>query len=66
MKLYLRTTTDALELPLCVAGSSSELARMTGKSDQSIRSAISHGHKGWHRVVIDDEDEFEDFEEGEG
>lgn len=66
MKLYLKTTTDALELPLFVAGSSSELARMTGKSDQVVRSSISHGRKGWYRVVIEDGDEFEDFEEGKG
>lgn len=56
MKLYLRTTTDALELPVAVAGSAKELAEMTGTTPACVLSSISHGHKGWCRVEVEDED----------
>ena len=55
MKLYLRTSTDELELPLAVAGSPKELADLTGTTPECVLSSISHGHKGWYRVEVDDE-----------
>jgi hypothetical protein len=57
MKLYIKTTMDDLELPVAVAGSAQELARMTGTTAASIYSSISHKHKGWARVEVEDEDE---------
>jgi len=56
MKLYMRTTTDRLELPIAVAGSAKELAEMTGTTPACVLSSISHGHKGWCRVEVEDED----------
>ena len=56
MKLYVRTTTDRLELPIAVAGSAKELAEMTGTTPACVLSSISHGHKGWERVEVEDDD----------
>lgn len=55
MKLYMRTTTDELELPIAVAGSAKELAKMTGTTAASVLSSISHKHKGWERVEVEDD-----------
>ena len=57
MKLYIKTTMDDLELPAAVAGSAKELAEMTGTTAASVLSSISHKHKGWDRVEVEDEDE---------
>lgn len=57
MKLYIKTTTDELELPLAVAGSAKELAEITGTTAACVLSSISHKHKGWQRVEVDDDDE---------
>ena len=54
-KLYLRTTTDYLELPIAVAGSANELAEMIGTSVGTVKSSISHHYAGWHRIIIDEE-----------
>lgn len=56
MKLYVRTTTDELELPVAVAGSAKELAEMTGTTAACVLSSISRGHKGWERVEVEDDD----------
>jgi transcriptional regulator with XRE-family HTH domain len=56
MKLYVRTTTDELELPVAVAGSAKELAEMTGTTAACVLSSISHGYKGWERVEVEDDD----------
>ena len=55
MKLYVKTTKDEFELPLAVARSAHELARMTGTDYHTIMSSISHGYKGWYRVEVEDE-----------
>lgn len=57
MKLYIKTTMDDLELPVAVAESAKELAEMTGTTAASVLSSISHKHKGWDRVEVEDEDE---------
>lgn len=57
MKLYIKTTMDDLELPVAVAGSAKELAEMTGTTAASVLSSISHKHKGWDRVEVEDEDD---------
>ena len=56
MKLYVRTTTDELELPVAVADSAKELAEMTGTTVGCVYSSIAHDHKGWDRVEVEDED----------
>ena len=42
MKLYLEVTSDKYELPLAVADSASELAKMRRVKSDYIRSAICH------------------------
>lgn len=54
-KLYLRTTTDDLELPVAVAESPEELARMLHTTRGSVESSISKHHAGWHRVIIEED-----------
>lgn len=43
--LYMQVTRDKYELPIAVADTVSELARMTGKSRSHISSAMSHAKK---------------------
>lgn len=61
-KLWMKVTNDEYELPLAVAESAAELARMTGIKPESLYSIISrerHGKKhtySYREVDIDDED----------
>lgn len=48
--LYIRTTTDDLELPVAVADSVTELAKLLNTTPGTVSSSISHKHKGWYRV----------------
>ena len=56
--LWMCTTPDALELPVAVAGSVKELARMLGVSAESIYSAVWQAEKrggrcAYRRVVLE-------------
>lgn len=60
--VWLKVTIDKYELPVAVADSSAELARICGTTAQSIQSSMSHAkHDGRRspyrkiRVEIDDE-----------
>ena len=61
-KLWMKVTNDEYELPLAVADSMAELARMTGIKPESLYSIISrdrHGKKhsySYREVEINDED----------
>lgn len=57
MILYVKTTLDEYELPLAVAESPKELAKMTGTNVNVILSSLSHKRKGWYRIEVDDLDE---------
>ncbi|MBQ8429096.1 MAG: hypothetical protein IJX30_03255 [Clostridia bacterium] len=46
MKLYLKVTGDLYELPLAVADSVEELARMCGVSESTIYSSVYRHRKG--------------------
>lgn len=52
-------TTDALSLPIAVAESDRELARMLGRSLQTVRSGICRGRRRKHPkyVVVEVEDD---------
>ena len=52
MKLYLRVTKDKYELPVAVADSPRELAKMCGVSRASILSILSHVKAGQIRNSI--------------
>ncbi len=53
----MRTTTDKYELPIAVASTADELAKMLGTSKGTVFSSISHKIAGWHKIIITDEDE---------
>lgn len=61
MYLYIKVTKDKYELPLAVAGSVAELARITGANENTIRSIICRYEKGqkkrsiYQRVEVEDE-----------
>ena len=57
IKLYLKVTKDEYELPLAVAESPGELAKMCGTTRNMVMSAISHHHKGWIRIEIGEDNE---------
>lgn len=56
--VYMLVTQDKYELPLVVADSVAELAKLTGQKRSSVASAISHAKKkGFNsryiRVIVD-------------
>ena len=60
MKLYLKVTDDKYELPVAVADSQSELARLCGVSKATITSSLSHQRHGrqnshYKEVEVDDD-----------
>lgn len=58
MTLYVKVTDDKYELPIAVADSAGELAKMLGVKKNTVLTKISHGRQGirttYHRVEIDD------------
>lgn len=40
MRLWMKVSLDGLELPMAVAGSANELARMCGTSERAIRISL--------------------------
>ena len=52
MTLYMKTTVDEYELPVAIADSPGELARMLGTNANVVSSSISHKRPGWHRIEI--------------
>ena len=57
MILYLRTTTDKYELPIAVAESAAELARLLGTTKGCVYSSLSHKRPGWYKLEVEDEQE---------
>lgn len=58
----MKVSSDRLELPLVVAGSCEELARLCGVSSNNIASAISHAKKRGHKSQYVKVEEIEDDE----
>lgn len=61
MKVYMMVTKDEYELPLAVADSAKELAEITGRSVNTIRSAICHfkrrgGFSIYRKVEVEDDE----------
>lgn len=46
MKIYIAYTKDEIRLPIAVANSTTELARLTGRSKSGIESVISKWRMG--------------------
>jgi hypothetical protein len=60
MKLYICVTRDKYELPVAVADTQDELARLCGVSKATIASALSHqrhGRWGSHYKEVEVEDD---------
>ena len=60
MTLYMKVTRDKYELPVAVAETKAELARMLGIKRENVRTAFSHAKKfknpTYVVVEVDDED----------
>lgn len=52
MKLYLKVTTDKYQLPVAVADSAQELARIVGATKESVYSMISRSERGMNTGYI--------------
>ena len=59
MTLYMKVTRDEYELPVAVAETKAELARMLGIKREHVRTAFSHAKKFKNPtyVVVEVEDE---------
>lgn len=62
MTLWLRISMDKYELPMVVADTSTELARMCGVAEGTVASSIHHSKVSGHRsryvkVDIEEDDE---------
>ena len=60
MTLYMKVTRDKYELPVAVAETKAELARMLGRTRESVQSAFFHAKKyknpTYVVVEVDDND----------
>lgn len=54
MILWLKVTKDEYQLPLAVADTAAELARMTGVKPDSLYSMRCHGAKEYIKVEVED------------
>lgn len=52
--LYMQVTRDKYELPIHVAESVTELARMVHKTPNTISSMISKKIRGWIKVEVEE------------
>lgn len=55
--LYMMLSSDEYELPVAVAESPTELARITGTTRSNILSSISHGYKRFCKVEVEDDND---------
>lgn len=56
MTLYIKTTTDKYELPICVEESTALLAERLGLKKRSVATLCSKGIHGYHRVQIEEDE----------
>lgn len=52
MTLYLRVTNDKYELPVAVADSKAELARMVGVHQSALTHALKDAREGKHKRTV--------------
>ena len=62
-KYWMAVSKDKYRLPIAVADSAGQLARMLGKARGTIDSSVSHGKKAYERIEVD-EDEYDEFIRG--
>lgn len=56
MILWLKVTKDEYQLPLAVADTAAELARMTGVKPDSLYAMRCHGVKEYIKVEVEDDE----------
>lgn len=62
MVLYMKVTNDKYELPVAIADSAAELARMVGVKAQTIYECISPSriksgkNYGYYKIAVEDDD----------
>ena len=54
MTIYMKCTTDRLELPLAVADTAAELARQLGIKPNSVFTGLNKKSGGYHKIVIEE------------
>lgn len=55
MTLYLKVTRDRYELPMAVARTQAELARIVGVGKSAVSKGLQNEHSGYKKVEVDDE-----------
>lgn len=55
--VYMKVTRDEYRLPLAVADSASEMARLQGTTRNAVYSSVSHGWGSYIKVEVDDDEE---------
>lgn len=50
-------TKDEYELPIAVADTKRQLAKMLGRTVNSVQSCFSHKNRGYVEVEVDDDEE---------
>ena len=56
MVVWMKVTKDKYELPVAVADSANELARILNTTANNVNSSLSKGYGTYVKVVIDDEE----------
>ena len=56
MVVWMKVTKDKYELPVAVADSANELARILNTTANNVSSSLSKGYGTYVKVVIDDEE----------
>lgn len=56
MTIYMQVSKDKYELPLAVAESPTELAKIVGTTKNNVSSSISKKRKGWVKVEVREDD----------
>ena len=64
MKVYMKVTNDKYELPVAIADTIGELAKITNTDDRTIRSAICHVKSGRRKSSMYKEIEIGDEKNG--
>lgn len=57
MHVYMKVTTDDLELPIAIADTAKELAEIIGVHENTVYAGVSRGRKSYVRVEVEDDDE---------
>ena len=57
MTLFMKVTRDRYELPLAVARTQAELARIVGVDESAVSKGLRNENSAYKKVEVDDEDQ---------